>query len=341
MNAVSSGVSLNNVQCSGIEAEISLIQITKGSKLRVKSSNFTDNRMYFPIIVAKFQSRVNITESTFSDNVAMYGSCIIASTNSTLNVQNSIFLNNEAIKGGAIMYHDILHLEKLYDMLDKNYYNFDQGIFQIWRKSNEQSHIKEANGRYFQHKSEIKTWFTAFFTNSYFINKTAWEGGGIHVTGDLINIYISECYFDSFANLRGGSLFVNGTSVVRTRVQVTDSKFNMSQIDSTGPLHVENTFLKIDSSKIGISSSDDYGNIGAGILATENSIVDVEDSVFPCLLPLIRAIDIYQNVTLYITRSTFVVGSFAQIPLIKARNNCSITVLQSNIRLCKNYPKVT
>ena len=91
--------------------------------------------MYFPIIVAKFQSRVNITESTFSDNVAMYGSCIMASTNSTLTVHKSIFLNNEAIKGGAIMYHDILPLEKLYDMLDKNYFNFDQGIFQIWRKN--------------------------------------------------------------------------------------------------------------------------------------------------------------------------------------------------------------
>ena len=156
LKAVSSEVSFDDVQCSAIEAAISLIQITNGSELLVKSSNFTDNRMYFPIIVAKFQSRVNITESTFSDNVAMYGSCIIASTNSTLTVHNSIFLNNEAIKGGAIMYHDTLHLEKLYDMLDKNYYNFDQEIFQIWRKNNEQRYIKEANEIYFQHKSEIK-----------------------------------------------------------------------------------------------------------------------------------------------------------------------------------------
>ena len=195
----------------------------------------------------------------------------------------------------------------------------------------EQKYIKEVNEIYFQHESEIKTYtvgFNAFFINSYFINNTAWEGGDIHVTGDLINIYISECYFDSFANLRGGSLFVNGTTVMRTRVHVTDSNFDMSLGISTGPLHVENTFLKIASSEIGTSFS---ANFGAGVLATDNSIVDVMDSVFACLIPVMRAIDIYQNVTLYITRSTFLLSSVTEIPLIKARNNCSITVLQSNI----------
>ena len=330
LSAVSSGVSLNNVQCSGIEAEISLIQITNGSKLHVKSSNFTDNRMYFPIIVAKFQSRVNITESTFSDNVAMYGSCIMASTNSTLTVHNSIFLKNEAFKGGAIIYHDTLYLEELYDRQGKNY-KFEQGVFQTWRKNNKQRHIKEANKRYFQQKSEIKSYtvgFTAFFINSYFINNTAWEGGDIHVTGDLIDIFIFKCYFDSFANLRGGSVFVNGTTVMRTSVHVTDSNFDMSLEISTGPLHVENTFLKIASSEIGTSFS---ANFGAGILATKNSIVDVVDSVFACFIPVMRAIDIYQNVTLNITRSTFLLNPVTEIPLIKARRNCSITVLQSSV----------
>ena len=326
ISIVSSQVTLKNVQCSGIEATISLIQIINGSELRVESSLFMKNRMSSSIIVTKLHSRVSVTDSVFSDNVAMYGSCILASANTTLNIHNSSFLNNEAIKGGAIMSHNMLHLCEQNDSDS----TFGQKIFDKLTKKTEEGLTPDISKTCLQNKEGIKyqaVGFTAFITESVFVNNTAWKGGAIYATGDAIELFIEQSNFISLAYLGGGNLFINGTTKMGRRVHATGSSFSTPADVNAGSLYMENTFLNITNCSIG---SQDPNEMGYGIWATENSIIYAINNTFYCLTPVTNALNMYNNVTLYIMNCTFLLGSPFQFPLILARQNSSITVFQSH-----------
>ena len=186
------------------------------SKLTLQYCTFYNNtqRNNGGVIVASFESIVNVSFCNFTSNSALKGGVFYLSFSSSLLVTHSQFLDNSANDGGIAYlqdsnatFSDIL----VYNNTSGGY----GGVATVQR-----SKVNIQNSNFFTNKAVYGGCFFVYDNSSIAINNSvmekgsAREGGAIYKSGD-VNVSLENCILRNNVGKYGGAIFIYNSDYLR------------------------------------------------------------------------------------------------------------------------------
>ena len=197
-------------------------------------------------IVATY-SNITMSQSTFENNVAVYGGVIFAEQNSIINISNSSFINNTATNQGGVLYSSNSTTTIEMSTFDGNTASYYGGMLYSSFTS------------------------TIMIVASNFHNSTATYRGVLYSHKSIITTLASK-YDGNTANFAGGVLYTDSSSII-----IEGSDFGNNNGFFGGTMYSSNSTLTIKTSKFDRSVAASTGGV---LYSLFRSNISIEESTF-------------------------------------------------------------
>ena len=255
------------------------INMVTNSTIKVRNCLFHKNTAgrYGPAMQVFSSVDVEIEDSNFTDNVALYGAgAIYAERDIILRIKGSYFINNTASRGGGVMIGGITAYLNVTDsyFIDNHCITGAGGAIDYFgRIFMENSHF--INNRAGYRGGAIGKLFTTstdiHLKDCTFLNNSAQLDGGAIFCVECTVTSIRSNYTSNYATNDGGGVFV----VTKSHIEIEDGTFegNYAQYGNGGAVKLDDqSTVNINGSRF-IKNSGVYGGGGLYLYASENKMV--------------------------------------------------------------------